>query len=199
MNIILSTRNRSKVEQIKILFSDLDATVKSLDEAGISGEAVEDGTTLEENALKKAMFAWEQTVGWIMADDTGLFIDALGGQPGIHAARWAGREAKTEDIMNFTLERLRGVPMGKRTATFMTVAVVISPDGDSRVFSGSVSGTLSTEPRTICQIDMPYSAIFIPSGQEKVWAQMSIDEENAISHRGQAFRQVRDFLSGILL
>ncbi|MBI3442872.1 MAG: non-canonical purine NTP pyrophosphatase [Candidatus Sungbacteria bacterium] len=199
MDIILSTRNHSKVEQIKALLRGLDVTIKSLDEAEIAGEAVEDGTTLDENAFKKAMFAWEHTRGWAMADDTGLFIDALGGRPGIHAARWAGREAKTEDIMNFTLEQLRDVPTGKRTATFMTMAVVVSPDGASRIFSGSVSGTLSTEPRTTCQPDMPYSAIFIPDGQEKVWAQMSVDEENAISHRGRAFRQVRDFFSGAFL
>lgn len=198
MEIILSTRNRSKIDQIKGMLAGLDITVLSLSEASIEGDAIEDGQTLEENASKKASFANQQTGKWAIADDTGFFIDALDGKPGIHAARWAGDGLTAEDIMRFTLDKLKDVPSENRTATFTTVAVVVSPEGEKKVFSGSVRGIILTEPRTACQPNMPYSALFVPDGQEKVWAEMSVEEENAISHRGKAFKQVRNFFADIL-
>lgn len=190
--IILSTRNPSKVIQIKPVFSGLPLDVATLEEAGISGEAVEDGATLEENALKKALFAW-QPGQWSMADDTGFYIDALDGLPGVYASRWAGEGKSTEEIMRFALDKLKDVPLESRTGSFKTVAVVIAPDGTQTVFEGVVGGTILTEPRCACQPKMPYSAIFVPEGQDKVWAEMTTGEENAVSHRGKAFRKVRDF------
>lgn len=194
MDMILATRNPSKADQIREMLAGSDFSILSLDEVEMQGDAVEDGKTIEENAFKKAYFAWEFTQMWSIADDTGLFIDALDGQPGVHAARWAGEDAATEDIMNFTLEKLKGVPSKKRTATFRTAAVVISPDAVTTVFIGKVKGAILTKPRTVCQPKMPYSAIFVPDGQKKVWAEMSIEETNKISHRGKAFEKVRDFL-----
>ena len=200
MEVILSTRNQNKIDQIKEILADLDnITVLSLDEAGIQGEAVEDGTTLEENALKKAFFASEQSGKWAIADDTGFFIDALNGEPGVRAARWAGEGLKAEDIMNFTLQKLENILPEDRTATFKTVAVVVSPDGQHWPFEGSMQGSILTEPRTACQPNMPYSAIFVPDRQEKVCAEMSVEEENAISNLGKAFLQVRDFFTQNLL
>lgn len=198
MEIILSTRNRSKIDQIKGMLGGLDLTVLSLSEAGIEGDAIEDGQTLEENAFKKAIFANQQTGKWAMADDTGFFIDVLDGKPGIHAARWAGDGLSAEEVMRFTLDKLKNIPPEKRTATFTTVAVVVSPEGEKKVFSGSVRGIILAEPRTACQPNMPYSSLFVPDGQVKVWAEMSIEEENTISHRGEAFRQVHDFFAQVL-
>ena len=193
MEIILSTKNKSKADQIKALFDNPDVVIFTLSEAGIVGDVVEDGKTLEENALKKARFAWKQTKKWSIADDTGLFIDALNGEPGIYAARWAGENAKTEEIMNFTLKKIEGVQKNKRTGTFKTVAAVISPEGQENVFTGSIRGSFLIRPKVKCQPNMPYSAIFVPDGYSKSWAEMSVEEENSISHRGKAFRQVRDF------
>ncbi len=193
MDVILSTRNQSKIDQITALLSGRGINVLSLEDAGIKGEVVEDGITLEENAYKKAKFASNQSGMWAIADDTGLYIEALDGQPGIHAARWAG-DCSTEEIMGFTLDKLKGVPLENRTAVFQTVAVVVSPDGKKFSFGGSVSGILLPEPRTLCQPNMPYSAIFLPKGSAKVWAEMTVEEENSLSHRGIAFRQVREFL-----
>lgn len=196
MEIILSTRNRSKIDQIKEVLAGLPLSVLSLEEAGIEGEVVEDGASLEENALKKALFATRQGGKWAIADDTGLFIDAWGGKPGIHAARWAGEGLSTEEIMRRTLEKLEGLPMEERTASFKTCAVITSPDEkQTRFFTGTVRGKILIEPRTACQPNMPYSAIFVPDGQDKTWAEMSTEEENAISHRGEAFRQVRQFFA----
>ena len=97
MNIVLSTRNVSKAEQIKTIFSGSLINIDTLDEAGIKGEAVEDGETLKENAFKKAIFAlaFAEKGSWVMAEDTGIFIDALDGAPGIISARWAGEGKST--------------------------------------------------------------------------------------------------------
>ncbi len=193
MKIILSTTNPSKAEQIKAMFHHPDIEVLTLKQAGIEGEAIEDGTTLEENAMKKAMYARENTSEevWTMADDTGLFITALDGKPGIHAARWAG-DVSTDEITQHTLNQLEGKT--DRSATFKTVVVLVSPDGRPISFSGEVNGTLAETPKTKPQPKMPYSPLFSPEGTDKVWAEMSVEEENAISHRGKAFRQVVAFL-----
>lgn len=198
MKVILSTHNPSKAEQIRALFVGIPLELLTLDDVGIEGEAVEDGNTLEENSLKKARYAWERSKQWCIADDTGLYIDALGGQPGIHAARWAGRDKTTEEIQNHTLNTLRYVLPAQRSATFRTTAVVVSPAGLAKTFVGEVRGMLLTGPRCTPQPKMPYSAIFVPDGQEKVMAEMSVDEANVISHRGKAFAQVREHFKQVL-
>ncbi len=194
MRIILSTKNPSKALQIQTLLNDDAFEVVTLGEIGIHDDVVEDGNTLEENAFKKAIFAFEQTGEYVIAEDTGLFIDALAGRPGIHAARWAGDSATTEEIRDYTLEQLRNVPLELRTATFKTVAIVMFPDGSHTVCTGELPGLILLEPRMECQPKMPYSALFQPLGHQKTWAEMTTEEENAISHRGEAFRNVRDIL-----
>lgn len=163
-----------------------------MDEAGVEGEAVEDGLTLEENATKKALYASRNAGGaWAMADDTGIFITALDGRPGIHAARWAG-DVSTEEIMQYCLNALDGAP--DRSAVFRTVVVIATPDGATHSFVGEVTGILLESPRKEPQPKMPYSPLFVPDGEELSWAEMSTEHENAISHRGIAFRKARAFL-----
>ncbi len=194
MNIILSTRNPSKAEQIQNIFENLPITVLTLEQAKIEGEGTEDGETLKENSLKKAIFAYDNLTEktWTMADDTGLFINALNGAPGIWPARWAGEDATTDEITQFTIEKMKD--KNDRSATFETVVTLISPEGNQYFFNGEVNGILLEAPRVKPQPKMPYSPLFIPEGSTKVWAEMSIEEENSISHRGIAFRKVRDFL-----
>ena len=189
MDIIFSTRNRSKAEQVQKIFSDSGFCIRTLTEAGIAGSVVEDGTTLEENAFLKARFAYVGAGSkvWTIADDTGLFINALCGEPGIYAARWAGEHSSTEETMRHCLRRMEGI--SDRSAVFRTAAVLIEPDGDSRVFIGEVAGRLLEAPRVSPQPDMPYSALFVPNGQELSWAEMTTEQENTLSHRGQAFRK----------
>ncbi len=196
MNIVLATRNISKTEQIKALFVGSPWSILTLDEVGIEGEAVEDGATLKENALKKAMFAHQaKPEMWSMADDTGLFITALAGAPGIKAARWAGETATTAQITALTLNKLEG--KFDRSATFETVVAIVSPDGESHFFSGEVKGKILEAERVPPQPKMPYSGIFVPEGQDLVWAEMSVEYENVISHRGKAFWQARTFLEKV--
>lgn len=191
MKIILSTGNQSKAEQIRAIFTGLSILVCTLDDEGIEGEAIEDGITLEENALKKALFAHRPGT-WSMADDTGLFINFLDGMPGVYAARWAGEDASTDEITQYTLRQLEGVQ--DRSAIFKTVVALVDPNGEQLFFSGEVSGKILDAPRTKPQPKMPYSPLFVPEGSDKVWAEMTVDEENAISHRGKAFRFVREYL-----
>jgi XTP/dITP diphosphohydrolase len=197
MQVILSTRNPSKVEQIKAMFTGLPKPINliSLDEAGIGGQAIEDGVTLQENAAKKVRFVLEQKPdSWVIADDTGIFIDALGGKPGVHTADWLGGKRDAEEKLHLILKELEGVL--HRTATFRTVVAVASPWSVSpHLFEGEVRGVLLTEPRCKPQPQMPYSAIFKPEGSDKVFAQMTAQEENTLSHRGKAFMQARDFLN----
>lgn len=192
-DLILSTGNPSKAEQIRALLAGVPLNIKTATEAGFTGEPVEDGSTLEENAEKKARYVWRPGL-WAAADDTGLFIDALNGEPGIRAARWAGEGKPTAEIMQYALLRMRDIPDGKRTATFKTAALVIDPEGLVQVFSGEVPGTLLTVSTGEPVPKMPYSTLFVPDGQTKTWSQMSLAEENALSHRGKAFRKLREFL-----
>ncbi len=196
MIIILATRNASKAEQIKTLFKGSRFTIRTLAEDGIKGEADEDGKTLAENALKKARFAfeWASHDACTMADDTGLFIDTLNGEPGIRSARWKSEKASTEKTMAYCLERLQNIPPEKRGATFETMVALITPDGDDHIFSGKVRGRILEKPRMAPQPKMPYSSIFVPEGTSLAWAEMTTEEENKISHRGQAFRKARAFL-----
>lgn len=196
--IVLVTGNPSKIDQISPFFVGLDVSFQTSLEAGVKGEAVEDGATLLDNALKKALYA-RQWIGrgvWSISDDTGFFINALGGQPGIRAARWAGEHATTDEITDHTLRMMLG--QTDRTAMFETVVALISPEGRHHFFRGQVNGRLLEERRCQPQPRMPYSPIFVPEGSELVFAQMTVAQENEISHRGKAFRQVRKFFEDYL-
>ena len=196
MKIILSTRNPSKAEQIRAIFAGSSFTILTLDDAGIVGEGVEDGVSLEENAFKKARFSHEQSEGvWTMADDTGLFINHLNGEPGIKAARWAGENASTDEITAHTLKKLEGAL--DRSARFETVVALVSPKGKVHYFSGEIWGIILESPKAMPQPKMPYSGIFMPDQANKVWAEMTVEEENLISHRGKAFREARAFLESL--
>jgi XTP/dITP diphosphohydrolase len=196
--IILATRNPTKLVQIQALFTGSPFEIVSLDQAGIKGDAVEDGGTLKENAFKKARFAFEHNSHdtWAMADDTGLFIDALNGEPGIRSARWLGDSASTEDTSRYCLDRLNGI--SNRLATFETAVVVIDPCGDDYSFSGKVRGHILEKPKVKPQPKMPYSCLFVPDGSDTSWAEMTTEAENLISHRGKAFREARTWLESVI-
>ncbi|MES2216289.1 MAG: non-canonical purine NTP pyrophosphatase [Patescibacteria group bacterium] len=197
MNIILATRNKSKAAQIQATFAGSPFKVITLDETHIEGEVVENGGSLHKNARLKAAFAREKSNGkfWTMSEDTGIFINTLEGQPGVEAAYWGGKLTDIER-MNYCLRQMEGKM--DRSAKFETIAVLISPDGVEHSFSGEVQGTILQLARCAPQPKMPYSSVFQPNGYTKTWAEMTIDEENAISHRGKAFLQARLLLESKL-
>ena len=195
MRIILATRNPSKALEIQDLFAaQRHIKILTLDDVGIQGEAPEEGDSLEANALEKAVFAHTRAPEpmWVISDDSGIFINALGGEPGVQSAHWGGKGITTEARTAYCLEQLRGV--SDRSATFRVVVAVISPQGTRRFFSGELQGDLLEASQVPSRPKMPYSTLFVPRGHTQCLAAMSIPAENAISHRGQAFRQVLEYL-----
>ena len=193
MQLILSTHNSSKAAQVKAIFAQGGIEVLTLGEAGIDGKAVEGDQSLEENSRIKARFAHKAAPGvWVAADDTGIFITALAAAPGVQSARWAGEGATTSEITQYCLDRLKGNQ--DRSATFRSVVVLISPSGEESLFTGEIHGHLLEAPKVPPQPDMPYSPLFVPDGYDLCWAEMSLELENEISHRGQAFRKALEYL-----
>ncbi len=129
MEIILATHNAGKADQVKALFADLPYSILTMSEAGIHGEAVQTGLSIQENSLKKARFISSNRSSWVIADDTGLYIDALEGKPGALVSKWCG-EGTTEKRMLHVLDTLKSIEYPDRKATFATVATMISPDGE---------------------------------------------------------------------
>ena len=194
MKIILATHNSSKVKEITQLMTDLEIEVVSMDDVGITEDVVEDGDTFAANALKKARFVANQVDEWVFADDSGLCIDALDGQPGIHSARWAGDNKTDRAKAEFTLVKMGDVPANERGASFHTVAALISPDGDEHVFEGILRGEIMTELRGSIRPHLPYDCLFKPSGHDETYAEMSQDKKCRISHRGIAFGKLKKYL-----
>lgn len=195
MKIILATHNQGKVEEVKYIFSDLkNIKIIYMDEAGITDDIEENGQTIEENAFKKASFVSEKTSTWTMADDTGIYIEALGGKPGAYPARWGGKSLKGRDKVNFALEKMKNILEKDRKAYFKTAVALISPEGNRWFFKGIISGIITSEVVGVPNNFLPYDTIFKPDGFDKTFSQMSEEEKNKISHRAQAFLKVKNFL-----
>lgn len=194
MKIIFATHNQGKVKEVRDILKDLDIEILSADEAGISEDVIEDGNTFEENALKKARFVNKKTKEWAMAEDSGICVKALGGAPGIYSARWAGENAPGEEWVRFLLEKMKDIPEGQRDAWFETSAILIDPDGKYWSFVGKVEGKITMEPRGVAHPRLPYDSVFIPDGYDKTFSEISDQEKNKLSHRGRAFRQLKDFI-----
>ena len=194
--IVLTSYNPSKALQIQTFFKGSNIQIVTQGEKGVIGEAVEDGDSLEDNARKKIAFARAQLPDAIlMADDTGLFIPACNGDPGIQAAYWGGEHLSVLERMQYCLSRLEGA--NDRRATFRTVIILSFPSGEEQVFVGEVQGTMLEKPRVSPEPKMPYSALFVPEESKLSWAEMTTEEENTRSHRGKALRQVKDFFEGV--
>lgn len=154
----------------------------------------EDADTLEANALLKARALVEATGEPAIADDTGLFVEALDGRPGVYSARYAGEDATYTDNVVKLLSELEGVSESRRTAKFRTVVVVAYPDREPLVIAGVLEGSISTEPHG--DQGFGYDPVFVPDGGGgRTLAEMSPDEKNAISHRGRALRKLAEVLS----
>lgn len=151
----------------------------------------EDRATLAGNAIKKARASAEQSGAVALADDTGLFVDALNGRPGVRTARFAGDAATADDNKRHLLSVMDGVT--ERAARFRTVAALVWPDGPARTFAGVCEGRIAASPRG--EGGFGYDALFIPTGHTRTFAEMPEHEKNAISHRKRALDAVRTFLS----
>ena len=190
MRIVLATANPDKARELAALLEGFDVEPRP---AGLP-DVEEDADTLEGNARLKAVAVADATGELAVADDTGLEVDALGGRPGVYAARYAGPGAPYADNVAKLLEELAGVPAAERTARFRTVAVARFPGGREIVAEGSVEGTIAEAPAG--EDGFGYDPVFVPAGGDgRSFAQMTPPEKAAVSHRGRALRALAELLA----
>ena len=191
MKIVFATNNAHKLDEVRQVVGEKFEIV-SLRECGIVEDIPENEPTLEGNALAKARYIYERTGFNCFADDTGLEVDALGGEPGVRSARYATDGHDDEANKRLLLERLQGEE--NRAAQFRT-AVALILGGKEYLFEGIVRGDIATEQHG--EGGFGYDPLFFPEGGDLTFAQMSSEEKNAISHRGRAVRKLAEFLQNL--
>lgn len=204
MKLVVATRNQSKLREIEPLFSGTGIRLASLTDLGVERHPEEDRlerfTNFAQNALAKALYFHDRTGLPMMAEDSGIVVDALDGEPGYRSKRYAPAEMAEEygvDKANnlYLLRRMRDVPDGRRTAHFhCTVAVIL--EDETRLFVGRVDGVLLREPRG--EGGFGYDPLFYLPERGLTTAQLTVEEKNEISHRGQAICAARDWLVQLL-
>jgi len=199
MRIVFATGNAGKMREIRDILADVDAEVLSLKELGLKSEAEEDGETFEENARIKVREIFDILNGrhemhntLIMADDSGLCIDALGGEPGVHSARFMGHDTDYKIKNAAILKQLEDVPDDKRGAAFVCHISAIDEDGRLYDAEDDMPGAISRESRGA--EGFGYDPIFYLPEFGKTSGELSEEEKNAISHRGKVLRKMRDIL-----
>jgi len=190
--LLLATNNQAKVREYQSLFQHLPLELVTLAEQGITTVVAEVGESLEENARLKATLLAAESRLVALADDSGLEVDALGGEPGRLSARYAGEGASDRDRVNYLLSRLKGVPWQKRSARFRCVIAVAIPSGEIKFCSGECRGFITLEP--VGEQGFGYDPIFYLPELDKTMAELSMKTKNQISHRGQAAGKVYQVL-----
>lgn len=191
--IVLATHNPDKRVEIAALLSDLGIRVRSLAEFPQAPVVVEDGETCQANAIKKAKTIANYTGLTAVADDTGLEVDALGGRPGVHAARYAGAQASYEDNWKKLLHELNGVPLEQRGARFLTVVAIVRPANEQvETVEGVLNGVIAQRPAG--SGGFGYDPVFVVPELGKTLAELTPSEKNRISHRAQAFVKAKAIL-----
>lgn len=187
--MILATKNAGKLKEFQAFLAPHNIEVVSLADFENVPEIIEDGTTFEENAAIKAKVISEHFQLPVVAEDSGLMIDALNGEPGVYSARYAGDHDDAANIVK-VLDKLNGVEEAKRTAAFHTVIVAMQPNGEQLVAKGQVDGLILEAERG--EDGFGYDPIFFYPPFEKSFAELTMDEKNKISHRGRA---LQDFMT----
>ena len=190
--IIFATGNAGKMREIRAILSDLGLPVLSMKEAGVVLDIVEDGKTFAENAKIKAMTVWKQTGGIVLADDSGLAVDYIGGEPGVYSARYMGEDTSYRIKNTNLIERLTGVPDEKRTARFVCAIAAAFPDGTIKTTEGVIEGRIGYEERG--ENGFGYDPIFYVPEFGCTTAELSEEQKNAVSHRGKALEKMREIL-----
>lgn len=186
--VLLATRNQGKVKEMQRLFSEAGVKfeVVSLNEFPHLEDVEEDGATFEENALLKARYAANESGIAAIADDSGICVDALNGMPGIYSARWAGKHGDDRANLELLLAQIAHVPTERRTAHFRCAVALVYPDGREIVVEGRMEGRVIDAPRG--SGGFGYDPIFCAHGSNRTSAELSPEEKDAVSHRGNAMR-----------
>lgn len=186
--LIFATNNENKVEEVKSKIGKY-YYILSLKDLGDDEDIPETGDTLQDNAMLKAEYVWNKYTASCIADDTGLEVQALNNAPGVYSARYAGEHKSSQDNIDKLLNELEGID--NRSAQFKTVIALIK-DGKKYLFEGTVDGTITKEPRGTGGFG--YDSVFQPSGFDKTFAEMTLEDKNQISHRARAIEQLVLFL-----
>ena len=201
MRIVFATGNKDKMKEIRRILGDLDAEILSMKEAGVFEDVVEDGTTFSENAAIKASAIYKlleekdpeaakETV--VLADDSGLEVDYLGGEPGIYSARYLGKDTPYTEKNRIIIERLKDAEGEERSARFVCAIAAALPGGKMLGTLGKMEGRIGYE--IAGENGFGYDPIFFLPEYGKTSAEISADEKNAISHRGKALREMEKLL-----
>lgn len=192
LELLIASRNQKKKKELETILSGFDVKLLSLDDLPPLPEVEEDGLTFAENAIKKALTVARQSKLLTLADDSGLVVDALQGAPGIYSARYAGPDANDAKNNRKLLQALQEIPDTERTARFVCVIALASPDGNVQTVKGSCEGRID---RTLHGAGgFGYDPLFIPDGYEQSFAELPAEEKNRISHRGMALQKIRPLL-----
>jgi XTP/dITP diphosphohydrolase len=189
--LVIATHNLHKLKEIRKILGRLPYAVTGLDKFP-AYTVRETGKTLEANALLKARAGVRRTGQACLSDDTGLEVKALKGAPGVYSARYAGYGCSFQDNNRKLLRALRNTPVSKRSAVFRTVVAYAAPDGRTRLFEGRCPGRIVTEIRG--KQGFGYDPVFQAAGTGKTFAELSLKEKNAVSHRAKAFKKAAAFL-----
>lgn len=193
--IIFATKNKGKIKEIQAILGN-DYTVKSIEEIGLNIDILEDGKTFEENAIKKATEIMKITNKPVLADDSGLQIDYLDGEPGVYSARYMGEDTPYEIKNAKILELLKDIEEEKRTARFVSVIALAIPNKEPITTIGTIEGIIGYEMKG--ENGFGYDPIFYIPYLEKTSAQLSLEEKNKISHRGKALEQMKKILKEMM-
>jgi len=194
--LLLATNNQAKVREYRSLLQNIPFELVTPAELGITTEVDEVGESLAENAKLKATILASESQLLALADDSGLEVDALGGEPGRLSARYAGENASDRDRVNYLLARLKDVPWDERTARFRCVIAISTSDGKVEFCSGECPGIITFEPKG--EQGFGYDPVFYLPELAKTMAELPPEVKNRISHRGQAARKVSQVLARLM-
>jgi XTP/dITP diphosphohydrolase len=190
--LLLATNNQAKVREYRSLLQNIPFELVTLAEEGITTTVSEVGESLEENARLKATVLAAQSQLLALGDDSGLEVDALGGEPGRLSARYAGQGASDKDRVNYLLSRLKGVPWQERSARFRCIIAIATPGGEVELCRGECRGFITLEPRG--EQGFGYDPVFYLPELDKTMAELPLEIKNQVSHRGQAAGKVYQVL-----
>lgn len=191
MKLLLATKNPGKAEEMREIFSALDGVdILTLENIGADKDVEETGTTFEENAILKATHWQKETGYYAVADDGGIEIDALGGEPGVKSRRWPGYEASDEELIQMTLEKLAGIPREKRTARLRTVVALALPDGSIETATDAIEGIITEEPAEKRDPGYPFRSLFWIPELQKFYIDLTHEEHARYNHRRRALEKI---------
>lgn len=198
--LLIATKNLGKIKEYRALLEPAGIKTLTLKDFSVKGEPVENGATFAENALIKARFYAKATGEVTLADDGGLAIDYLNGEPGVYSRRWVDKvhEASDEALVEYTLKRLRGVLKERRGAKLAAVLAVVAPQGEEKTFHAHIEGEIAEWPYLPIPHGYPYRALFIVKKLGKIWAALTPEESKQIAHRTELIKMALPFIRSLV-